>query len=31
MRDREPLADADGIIRIGVIPFMMDEGFLRHL
>lgn len=27
----EPLADADGIIRIGVIPFMLDETFLKRL
>lgn len=27
----EPLADVDGIIRIGVIPFMLNEGFLKHL
>ena len=27
----EPLADADGIIRIGVVPFMLDEGFLKRL
>ena len=27
----EPLADADGIIRIGVIPFMLDEAFLKRL
>ena len=26
----EPLADADGIIRIGVIPFMLDETFLQR-
>ena len=27
----EPLADSDGIIRIGVIPFMLDEAFLKRL
>ena len=27
----EPFAEADGIIRIGVIPFMLDEAFLKRL
>ena len=27
----EPLADRDGIIRVGVITFMLDETFLRRL
>ena len=27
----EPLADADGIIRIGVIPFMLNERILKQL
>ena len=27
----EPLADADGIIHIGVIPFMLDDAFLKKL
>ena len=27
----EPFADSDGIIRIGVIPFMLDEAFLKRL
>ena len=27
----EPFADTDGIIRIGVIPFMLDESFLKRL
>lgn len=27
----EPFADADGIIRIGVIPFMLDDAFLKRL
>ena len=27
----EPLADADGIIRIGVIPFMLDESLLKRI
>ena len=27
----EPLADRDGIIRVGVITFMLDETFLKKL
>ncbi len=27
----EPQADADGIIRVGVIPFMLDETILKRL
>jgi len=27
----EPFADDDGIIRVGVIPFMLDETFLKQL
>ena len=27
----EPFAEADGIIRIGVIPFTLDEAFLKRL
>ena len=27
----EPFADDDGIIRVGVIPFMLDEIFLKQL
>ena len=27
----EPVADSDGIIRMGVVPFMLDESILKRL
>ena len=27
----EPLYDADGILRVGIIPFLLNENFLERL